>query len=351
MGRETLPPSPSAPRDNETAEREPLKKTPLDRAIELALSRESLHALGEENLRKAFVADFQENADGSASGKLTFRRNKNHEKWIGLKHIIPAKYASVTVTTPSGETTEGTRGPNGSFYDAEGKYVAVWEGYTFKAKPPAQTPPPPPERANESPSALAEVPISETVFVGDSLTVGMQSALRGANFVAKGGCQTGWMLTHFREFLRERAAGKFSSVRRVVIFGGVNDIASQKTPQAIQKNLDAMYREAKTAGLEVVACTIPQWNTEAFITRYERKGKKYPISAEELQARTRAVNQWILNRHGLADGPSQIADLGKEADFTRYRRVKDGLHFTGKASSALAKFIAAEGNINLPHAA
>lgn len=365
---ETLPP-PSAPRDNETAEREPVQKTPLDRALEYATSRESLHALGEENLRKAFVENFQENADGTVSGKLVFRGNQNHEKWIGLKHLIPAKYTSVTVITHSGETIEGTRGPNGSFYDAEGKYVAVWEGYSFKAsaKAPAsplpqlepirRTPPSPPERANESPSALAEIPISETVFVGDSLSVGMLhpdvKALSGShgsdqikrdkrgNIVevgaATGGRQTGFML---RRMQNEIANWQRAGVKRVVIFGGVNDIGSRKTPAQIQENLAAMYRLAHEHGMTVVACTIPDWNPL-------RSAKNNADLAALMTQRTSELNQWILAQRGIGiEGPDSIVDLYTEtADRGQFPRSPDQLHFAWKGSRNMARLITTKSNI------
>lgn len=368
---ETLPP-PSAPRDNETAEREPVQKTPLDRALEYALSRESLHALGEENLRKAFVADFRENTDGTVSGKLAFRGNQNHEKWIGLKHLIPATYMSVIVTTPAGDVIEGTRGPNGSFYDAEGKYIAVWEGYSFRAsaKAPAaplpklkpikrtpQPPPPSPERAHENPSALAEVQISETVFVGDSLSVGMLhpdvKALRGShgsdqtkrdkrgNIVeigaATGGRQTGFML---RRMQNEIANWQLAGVKRVVIFGGVNDVGSRKTPAQIQKNLAAMYRLAHEHGMTVVACTIPDWNPL-------RSAKNNTDLAALMTQRTTELNQWILAQRGIGiEGPDSVINLYAEtADRGQFPRSPDQLHFAWKGSRNMARLITSKANI------
>lgn len=375
---ETLPP-PSTPRDNETAEREPAQKTPLDRALDLALRPESLHALGEENLRKAFLENYTVNADGSVSGKLAFRGNTNHEKWIGLKHLIPAAYASVAVTTPSGEAIEGTRGPNGSFYDAEGKYVAVWEGYSFKAstktpeplpkpEPPARTTPPTPERTNESPSPLAEVPISETVFVGDSLSVAMLHpdvrALSGSyghdqiktrkvknkktgeieNQIveigaALGGKGTGTMLGRMQgEIGNWQRAG----VKRVVIFGGVNDIGSRRTPAQIQKNLAAMYRLAHEHGMTVIACTIPDWNpTQA--------AKNNTEVAARMSQRTTELNQWILAQRGAGvEGPDSVVDLHTEtADRRQFPRSPDQLHFAGKGSRNMARLITTQGNIRI----
>lgn len=325
-----------------------------------ALPRQDLYALGLEKLRAYFIKDFREEDNGDKTfGIATFHGNKSFEKWIGLKHVIPSQYDTVTVRAPNGETWQGERRKNGSFYTSDGMYIALWEGYTFEASKAASTPvlstsiTPTSVTAssekNRERIQLNEVSLHETVFVGDSLTVGMRNALDGANFVAEGGKQTGWMVTHMRDFLRERQAGKFPEIKRVVIFGGINDIASLKTPTAIQDNLSTMYREAKAAGLDVIACTIPQWDTQAFIARYEKRtGKKHPLSSTELLSRTQAVNRWIMSQQGLAEGPSRVTDLNKEADATRYPRVRDGLHFTGKASEALAKFIATEGKIQFP---
>jgi hypothetical protein len=366
MGKETLPPPPPAPR--ESAEREPAEKTPLDRALEYASTRESLYALGEENLRKAFVPNYTTAGDGSASGKLAFRGNKNHEKWIGLKHIIPSEYTSVTVTTPAGEVIEGTRGQNGSFYDAEGRYVAVWEGHSFKAlakpvesrppqpEPSAQTPPSL-DRTSENPSALAEIPISETVFVGDSLSVGMLHpdvrALSGShgynqikrdkrgNIVeigaASGGKQTGFMLGRMRgEIENWQRAG----VKRVVIFGGVNDIGSRKTSEQVQKNLQAMYRLAHEHGMTVIACTIPDWNPL-------RSAKNNAELAALMTQRTSKLNRWIVAQRGSGiDGPDSVVDLYAEtADRGQFPRSPDQLHFAWKGSRNMANLITSQANI------
>ncbi|GEM_PF-4423766 len=362
MGRETLPPPPPAPRDNETTEREPSEKTPLDRAIELALNRESLHALGEENLRKAFVENYATAADGSVSGKLAFHENRNHEKWIGLKHIIPAGYASVTVTAPTGNVTEGTRKPDGSFYDAAGKYVAVWEGYSFLAQ--AKTPEPtraqtrPLERARENTSPLPEVPIAQTVFVGDSLSVGMLhpdvKALSGSYGydrtkknprgdiveigAASGGKQTSFMLRRMQSEIED---WKRAGVKRVVIFGGVNDIGSRQSVAHIAKNLTAMYRLAHEAGINVVACTIPDWNPQRII--------KDADAAAPMKSRTAELNQWILSQQGAGtDGPDLVVDLFTQtADRTQFPRSPDQLHFAWKGSRNMAKLITEQGNIRM----
>lgn len=316
--------------------------------ISEALPRKELLALSTEKLRAYFIKDWRADGD-KILGASHFHGNEKFEKWIGLRHLIPAEYTIITVRSPSGETWQGERGTDGSFYDANGKYIAIWEEYTFEASKTAQKAAPPAViRESVRPT---EVPLEQTVFVGDSLTVGMKGSLRGANFVAGGGKQTAWMLTHFRNFLRERIAGQYAGVKRVVIFGGVNDIASGKTPEAIQNNLSAMYSEAKAAGLDVMACTIPQWDTDAFIARYEKHGEKHRHSGAELRARTEAINQWIRSQNGLNDGPSKIAELDHEMDSGRYKRARDGIHLTGKASQAMAQFIAAEGKINLPRAA
>lgn len=327
----------------------PTEQTPKDvteeyrdegsQVISDALPQQNLYALGPKKLRAYFVKDWKTDGD-KISGKFHFHGNRNFEKWIGLKNLIPGEYTAVKVQAPDGKIWEGKRGANGSFYDASGKYIAIWEGYTFEASKKAPAAAPSETAAAEAVrenKSLSQVALGETVFVGDSLTVAMQAALNGANFVAKGGRQTGWMLGQFRNFLRERRTGKYAGVKRVVIFGGVNDIASGKTPAQIQKNLSAMYREAKTAGLDVVACTIPRWDTDAFVARH---GKR-TVDAAILRARTEAVNEWIRTQNGLSEGPSKIADLDREMDTSRYKRARDGLHFTGKASRAMAKFILA----------
>jgi len=209
--------------------------------------------------------------------------------------------------------------------------------------PPAENPLEKPEKE----TLLSNVSASQVGCVGDSLVVGIKRHMPDAVRLCEGGQQTAWMRKKFNEFLKERAEGKHREIKRVIILGGVNDIVSAKSIESIQKNFATMYKAGRAAGLTVIACTIPEWDTEAFLRRVKplwlRKGwGEYPLSSKQLQERTRQLNQWILaqNVDGKVDLYTEMHDRNK------YTRSKDGLHLTDKGYKAMAKYIEDQANIS-----
>ena len=69
----------------------------------------------------------------------------------------------------------------------------------------------------------------------------------------------------------------------VVIQAGVNDLASGRSVDHITAELAAMYRQAKAAGVRVVAVPIMPWGA------YQRSAR-FRARAAELQRDTAAVN-------------------------------------------------------------
>lgn len=330
----------------------------LNKLMTTILPREKLYELGCEKLQKMFVKDFAtDNIKETISGKLAFHGNTDFEKWVGLKHIIPPEYKYVEVTPPNGEVIKSAeRRDNGSFYDAKGQYIPVWEEYSFTAyaEKPVETPPSPAvltptETTNESGDKLPEVSSKQTIFVGDSISVGMSQYLEGAELIAKGGKQTAWMLESFLRFIEEKKSGQHPDVKRVVVYGGINDIASLKTPEQIEKNLTKLYQAAHEAGLTVVACTMHKWDTQAFIERYgKRKGISYPLSATELDDRKDELNKWILaQKGGLVDEVVNFQTEMGNVDDKTFKRGGDKLHLSPEGYKQTVQLIRSRANIGM----
>lgn len=217
-------------------------------------------------------------------------------------------------------------------------------------------------RARESVAETAT--LAETIFIGDSLSAGMASAgaIEGAHNCYKGAMQSGWMLKEFRRrFFDETSPGQYSlkeqfrngRVKKVVVEGGLNDITSLKSVASVTKNLAAIYKLAREAGLTVVACTYPDWDAEKGVKIFQRDFKKhgwgdppgtYPLTPDELQRRTAELHQWIRAQHAPAQGLT-VVDLHNEmTDRRRYPRA-DFVHPNRQGSRAMAEYIMREGAI------
>lgn len=319
----------------------------LDAQLEQKLAsintKDDLYGLGHYLLRRAFVPQksLKEGAD-KISGKLSFGKNKNFERWTGLAHILPNDFKYVTVTTPSGQKLSGLRSGNGSFHTDEGRYIAIWDGYEFEANknPPLRIPEKPQETdkpqadmPQENKSALPKIPLRETLFIGDSLTVGAQltGELGDAQMVAEIGKQTSWMLEEFKSAIDEMKKGLRPRVQRVVIRGGINDIASGISVDKIEKKLEEMYSLARANGMTVVACTHHKWDTKD-LSRREK--------VDEL-------NRWILAQEGrMVDKTVDVyAAVEKAENEGKKMTGRDGLHLTSAAAKKVAQLIKREGGM------
>ncbi len=199
------------------------------------------------------------------------------------------------------------------------------------------------ESASEKPK-LPEVQVEETAFVGDSLTVGMRPHIEGAVKLYRGAKGMKWMRRKFNRFLAEKRTGQHSTVKRVVIMGGFNDISSTRGANYVIRNLKYMYRSARAAGLSVVGCTIPDWDYHKlhgiWVRRWRKKGwgrtkGVYPYSPEQLKAQTDKVNRWIMAH----------ADVGVETHHGEFQRSRDGIHRTRRGYKDLAAHVKRVGNI------
>ncbi len=195
---------------------------------------------------------------------------------------------------------------------------------------------------------LEPVSLSESVFIGDSLTVGMKPFIEGAYSLYKGAKQTGWMLAQFLNFLKEKREGLHPNAKRIVVMGGFNDISSTKGAAHVIKNLQAMFAAAKQAGLEVVACTIPNWHEKKlhaiWVERWKNRGwgkvkGVYPYSPEELAAQTVEINNWIIKQQG------GLVDMVVDVHGQRFEMSGDGVHRTRKGYRDMANFLKEKANI------
>jgi lysophospholipase L1-like esterase len=141
----------------------------------------------------------------------------------------------------------------------------------------------------------------------------------------KGGEMTNQMR---RRFARQLFGPNKPSYSHVVVFGGVNDLYSDKTAHRtnpkIQADLLQMYQLAREAGAQVVALTVAPWGG---FKRYFS-----PARAET----TRALNRWIQAQEGasvdaVVDTVPLLSCGNAERLCPRYvPPFNDGLHF-GKA--------------------
>lgn len=213
-----------------------------------------------------------------------------------------------------------------------------------KAEEVASAPAAPQARPQESNDKASVVPLSKTVFVGDSITYLMRNYTGPAKHVSKGAMQTGWMKTHLGEFLKSKEA---KETQRVVILGGFNDITSTKSVKSVTDNLRAMYDMALKSGKSVAACTIMQWDFEDYVRATDKLWRKigygpYPLTAQELRHRAEQVNAWILAQKDVIH-----VDLYNETqDREKYKRGDTGIHAYGKYAGNLAHLIQEKGGIS-----
>jgi lysophospholipase L1-like esterase len=200
------------------------------------------------------------------------------------------------------------------------------------------------------PSSGAARRVYEVAAVGDSLT---DARAHGGKFLdllrercpesrfdnhGKGGEMVNQMRRRFaRDVLGEAGLSDKPAYTHVIVFGGVNDLYSDKTAlrsvPKIQADLSAMYAMAKQHGIRVVAVTVAPWGG---FTRYynaERAGT------------TRQLNAWILGREGAEvdhaiDAYALLSCGDPERLCPEYAApFRDGLHFGQKGHARLGEAI------------
>jgi lysophospholipase L1-like esterase len=121
----------------------------------------------------------------------------------------------------------------------------------------------------------------------------------------------------------------------VIVFGGVNDLLSDKTagrtPQKIQDDLTAIYATAREHGARVIAITVAPWGGN-------------PEYNPSRAAATREVNQFVTEQVG-AGAVDHVVDSARVLSCGNPERLcpryggpfKDGLHFGSEGHKALGE--------------
>ncbi len=170
--------------------------------------------------------------------------------------------------------------------------------------------------------------------IGDSLTdekVGggkylqvLRERCPESRFLARG--KGGEMVNQMKKRLPHALFGAgMPRLDHVLVLGGVNDLYSDetagRTPEKIERDLSAMYREARARGAKVVAMTVAPWGG---FKRYW---------TEKRQRDTDALNEWIRRQKtdGAVDHVVDAFDVLKGEPRERLCDgcgQKDGLHWT-----------------------
>ncbi len=135
-----------------------------------------------------------------------------------------------------------------------------------------------------------------TVFVGDSITVGLPPFVEVAGqktSIAKGGRSTAQILAAVTS---PEARPLLTDARNMVVLGGTNDIAGGLSAQVIFFNLVAIWTTGSGKGLRIIALTIPPIRGYA--------GYPNPQAAE---TKRRDVNAMIL----ASTLPAKILDCDR----------------------------------------
>lgn len=179
-------------------------------------------------------------------------------------------------------------------------------------------------QARERSKAMAATPVlteRRVGVIGDSITAngGYVRELNrvcekyNINFSGYGvvNNRTDQMLARFQ---REIASGGYNEV---VIFGGVNDIASDRAMRDITHDLSEMYRAARERGIRIIAVTVTPW-------------AGYGTSTPQAQRRTLQLNEWIREQQRIGnvdvvvDGYAALEQQGTGRLKDEFRG--DGLH-------------------------
>jgi len=134
------------------------------------------------------------------------------------------------------------------------------------------------------------------------------------------------MVNQMRHRFESEAAGRRGQFSHVVVFGGVNDLYSDetagRTPQKVERDLQAIYNLAHRLGARVVAVTVSPWG--GFTRWYS------PKRAADM----RTLNDWIRQQaaSGVIEAVVDAEKLLTCGDPERLcpefaKPFRDGLHF------------------------
>ena len=187
-----------------------------------------------------------------------------------------------------------------------------------------------------------QIKLQDTAFIGDSLveSLALTKELKGAGLFGVVGQNTSQINSRFKTQVLD------NHYQAVFILGGLNDLASGVSEHFTIANLNLMYRQANSAGLKVIACTLPPWGD--YIQKLAQKKGMNPVV---LQQKTNAINNWIKSQRGVSvyqviDLQTFMADPNNGELMNREWLSPDQLHPNANASRAMARFIKNQANIN-----
>jgi len=114
----------------------------------------------------------------------------------------------------------------------------------------------------------------------------------------------------------------------VIIQGGVNDLASGASAEAIRNNIASMVDAARKKGMEVIVLTITPWAA-------------YYTSSPQAQRRTAELNSWILGLGGEGIHAVDLSSLGTgDPPALKPAYDRDKLHPSEAGKAEIARLIA-----------
>jgi lysophospholipase L1-like esterase len=205
-------------------------------------------------------------------------------------------------------------------------------------------------KTNEYTTKIA-IPAKSTIFLGDSITVGMKDdlAIQENNHLVKGATSARTMARDFPGYIeanQERI--KSGELEQVVVLAGYNDICNlqqkdsgfshksvEEKAERIFKNLEKIYKIAQSQEppLRVIACTLTYSPFPDKPHKYsEKDGRTGQQVMREVYA---ALNDKIRAYPGVT-----VIDLAKETTENKEKYpLRDTVHHTTKGSRNLAQFI------------
>lgn len=195
----------------------------------------------------------------------------------------------------------------------------------------------------DPPSAAARGTRYAVGAIGDSLTDarsgggkyltylrGKCPASRFDNW-GKGGQMVNQMRRRFaRDIIFGRGDPTHPRYSHVIVFGGVNDIGSNetahRTPEKIERDLLAMYSEARQHQMKVVAVTIAPWGGFKKMFNDRRRDETLMVNRWIIAQRAASTVDYVIDAHAMLScaDPDSLCD-------EYVPPYRDGLHFNEQA--------------------
>lgn len=178
-----------------------------------------------------------------------------------------------------------------------------------------------------------------TLFLGDSITVGLANLVRvdGAKgSLAEGGGTSGWLLS------KAKALPDLSSYVNAFVLIGTNDVGGDAEPESIAVNVAELSLALARAGVRVFVATIPPFRGYAgYASRYDA-----------IEAKRRKVNE-ELAQFGSRQGVYRVIPLDRlmsdPADPPRLTTSFDGGDHLHPRKDALARLLEQEMSTQAPN--